>query len=98
MWHHTPDTAEAKKNGVCALEISAPDKSRGAAAVFALVNPSEKTFRFRAKGADKSKNYVVYLDNEGESFTVTGKELCVNGIDIDVSASLSSELILYSEI
>ena len=79
-------------------EISAPDKSRGAAAVFALVNPSEKSFTFKAKGADKSKNYVVYLDNGGESFTVTGKELCMNGVEVDISAALSSELILYKEI
>lgn len=98
VWHHTPDTADAKKTGICALEISAPDKSRGAAAVFALVNPSDKSFTFKAKGADKSKNYVVYLDNGGESFTVTGKELCMNGIEIDISSALSSELILYKEI
>lgn len=98
VYHRTPDTEEAKKNGVCVLEISAPDKSRGAAAVFALVNPSAKSVVFKAKGADKSKNYVVYLDNGGENFTLTGRELCLNGVEINVSAALSSELILYKEI
>lgn len=95
VYHHTPDI---DKSSVCVLEIAAPDKSRGAAAVFALVNTGGKTVKFRAKGADKSKNYTVYFDNDGESFTVTGKELCLDGIEIDVSAALSSELILYKEI
>ena len=97
IYHHTPDTEEAKKNGVCVLEIASPDKSRGAAAVFALVNPSKKTVRFKAKGADKSKEYTVYLDNGGECFSLSGRELCTNGIELDISAALSSELILYKE-
>ena len=97
IYHHTPETEKMKKNGFCVLEIASPDKSRGAAAVFTLVNSGETTVRFKAKGADKSKKYTVYLDNEGESFTVSGRELCTKGIEIDVSSSLSSELILYKE-
>ncbi len=95
IYHHTPDI---DKSSVCVLEIAAPDKSRGAAAIFNLVNTGENAVKFRAKGADKSKNYTVYFDNDGESFTITGKELCLDGIEIDVSAALSSELILYKEI
>lgn len=95
IYHHTP---EADKSGVCVLEIADSQKSRGAAAIFALVNHSEETIRFRAKGADKSKNYVVYLDNDGESFTASGKELCLDGVEIQLPSALSSELILYKEI
>ena len=98
VYHHTPEIEETKKTGVSVLEIAAPDKSRGAAAVFTLVNSGEKTVIFKAKGADKSKNDVVYFDNDGESFTLSGRELCMNGVEIDISSALSSELILYKEI
>ena len=40
---------------------------------------------------------VVSLSN-GESFTVSGRELCTSGIAIDIPSALYSELILYSEI
>lgn len=97
IYHHTPDTEEAKKNGIVMLEIASPDKSRGAATVISTVNSGEKTVLFRAKGADKSKNYAVTLDNDRESFSVSGRELCMNGIQVSLPSSLSSELILYKE-
>lgn len=98
VYHHTPDTQEAKKNGIMILEIASPDKRKGAATVMSLVNSGEKTVVFKAKGADKSKQYRVTLDNDGESFTVSGRELCMSGIEVEISASLSSELILFEEV
>ena len=98
VFHHTPETEKAKKDGIMLLEIASPDKTKGAATVMSLVNSGEKTVVFRAKGADKSKQYTVYLDNNGESFTVSGRELCTSGIAIDIPSALYSELILYSEI
>ena len=88
----------AKKDGIMILEIASPDKAKGAATVMSLVNSGEKTVVFRARGADKSKQYTVYLDNCGESFTVSGRELSTNGIAVDIPSALYSELILYSEI
>ncbi|MBO5858448.1 MAG: alpha-galactosidase, partial [Clostridia bacterium] len=98
VYHHTPETEKAKKDGVMILEIASPDKSKGAATVMTLVNSGEKAVVFKPKGADKSKQYKVTLDNEGESFVVAGRELCSTGIEINLPASLCSELILYSEI
>ena len=98
VYHHTPETEKAKEDGVMILEIASHDKSKGAATVMSLVNSGEKTVVFKAKGADKSKQYNVMLDNEGEIFTVSGRDLCANGIAIDIPSSLYSELILYSEI
>ncbi len=97
VYHHTPDTEEAKKNGIMILEIASPVKSRGAATVISLVNSGEQNVVFKARGADKSKQYTVTLDNDGESFVVSGRELC-KGIEIRLPASLSSELIIYEEI
>ena len=96
IYHHTPDTAEAKKNGIMILEIASPDKSRGAATVVSLVNSGEKDVLFKAKGADKSKTYNVILDNNSERFAVSGRALCA-GISVYLPASLSSELIIYEE-
>lgn len=91
VYHHTPDV---KNDEFSVLEIAAPDGKRGAIAAFALAG-AKGQLTVRAKGADQSENYKVTLDNDRESFVVSGRELQQNGIIIDIPASLSSELILY---
>ena len=98
VFHHTPETEKAKADGVMILEVASPDKSVGAATVMSLVNSGEKTVVFKPKGIDKSKTYSVTLDNDDETFTVSGRELSVNGIAIDIPSSLYSELIIYKVI
>ncbi len=91
VYHHTPDV----KNGeFSVLEIASPDGERGAIAAFALAGAKGR-LAVCAKGADQSKNYRVTLDNDRESFVISGRELKQKGIVIDIPASLSSELILY---
>lgn len=91
VYHHTPDV---KNDEFSVLEIAAPDGKRGAIAAFALAG-AKGQLTVCAKGADQSENYKVTLDNDRESFVVSGRELKQNGIIIDIPASLSSELILY---
>lgn len=95
VFHHTPDLTNADYS---VLEISAPDKTRGAITVISLCNTNQNTITVKPKGIDISKEYKVTLDNDNESFIATGKELKFNGISIDIPSSLSSELILYEEI
>ncbi len=93
VYHHTP---EARNGNVTILEIAAPNKSKGAATVIALKSGAEVTVKL--KGADTSKIYKVTLDNNRESFNITGRELRYNGINVEIPSALSSELILYEEI
>ena len=95
VFHHTPDLTNADYS---VLEISAPDKTKGAITVITLCNTNKNTITVKPKGIDISKEYKVTLDNDNESFIATGKELKFNGITVNISASLSSELVLYEEI
>lgn len=91
IYHHTPDV---KNDEFSVLEISSEDKTRGALTVFALSNAKGK-INVCAKGADQSKDYRITLDNSGESFVVSGRELKQKGITVDIPSSMASELILY---
>ncbi len=97
VYHHTPEI-ETDSNELYILEIGTPDKSKGAAAVFRMANPTLNSDRVHLKGIDSSKKYRVTLDNNTETFEVTGNELKVNGIKIHLPTALTSELILFEEI
>ena len=95
IYHHTPDLNESDYS---VLEISAPDKSRGAITVITLCGTNEKEIIVKPKGIDISKDYKVTLDNDGFTYTISGEKLKRNGICVDIKTSLSSELILYKSI
>lgn len=91
IYHHTPDL---KKDEIAVIEITSENSEKGVIGVFSLAgNKGAKNIRF--KGVDQSKEYKVYLDNENCSFIVSGRELKQQGLNIDITSSLSSELILY---
>ncbi|MBQ5823943.1 MAG: alpha-galactosidase [Clostridia bacterium] len=95
VYHHTPDTLSAEKNGFIVLEIAADDKSKGAIGVFSLPLAATNNCRVFVKGADASRNYKITLDNSGASYYVSGSNLMQNGIDISIASQMSSELVLY---
>ncbi len=95
IYHHTPETDLTLKNGYSALEISAPDCSKGAIVAFTLTNAKAEKFTVIPKGIDAGKKYKVTLDNSRTSFETNGFELTSSGICIDIPSSLCSELILY---
>ena len=95
IYHHTPDLNESDYS---VLEISAPDKSKGAITVITLCGTNEKEITVKPKGIDISKYYQVTLDNDSFTYTITGEKLKRNGICVDIKTSLSSELILYKSI
>ena len=88
---------ETHKNGFSCLEISSEDKSKGAIVAFTLVNPKTDAYTVFPKGIDVSKTYAVTLDNSGETFEVSGRQLVTYGISIRIPSALSSELVIYKE-
>ncbi|MBR2876755.1 MAG: alpha-galactosidase [Clostridia bacterium] len=97
IYHHTPETNNASKNGFSVLEIASPEKTKGAIAVFSTEGNNENTITIIPKGASVAKNYRVTLDNDRDSFTVSGYDIVNNGITISVNSAMSSELILFEE-
>ncbi len=95
VYHHTPDTNEAVKKGYMALEVTAKDKSHGAATAYTLTMSKNDGVVIKLKGVDRSKTYKVTLDNNRETITVSGAELAGEGIRLNLSSPLQSELVLY---
>ncbi len=95
IFHHTPDTVSSLENGFSALEISAPGSEKGAVAVFTLSDSKSDKYTVIPKGINPSFDYIITLDNIDSSFKVSGYELMTKGLEINIPASLSSELILY---
>ncbi len=93
VYHHTP---QAKKEGLCVLEIAAPDSSKGVIGIFALSKAQK--ICVTPKGINAGKNYKITFDNSGASFVLSGYELMNGGLNIAIPSSLASELVLYEEI
>lgn len=95
IYHHTPDL---NNSDYSVLEISAPDKTKGAITVITLCGTNEKTIMVKPKGIDVSREYNVTLDNDQYTYTISGEKLKRNGIAVDIKSSLSSELVLYEAV
>ncbi len=96
-YHHTPDTDEARRQGYVCLEIASDDKTKGAVAAFTLTKPEADRYTVFLKGINAGKTYLVTLDNSGDEFEVSGRQLITHGLSVTIPSALSSELILYRE-
>ncbi len=94
VYHHTPDIGLFQPAGWCVLEYARPDRSRGYAGVFKLTG-GRSEYRFRPKGVDGAADYQVALDNSRQVLRVSGRELLLHGLPVELDAALTSELIMY---
>ncbi len=98
VYHHTPDTKSARKNGNVIFELVSHNSDKGAVGVFSVSFSGEKQVNFKPKGIDVSKTYRVYFDNLRSSVEVSGLSLMQNGINVVLDSALSSELVLYESL
>ncbi len=98
IFHHTPETKKSMEDGFTVLEIASPDGDRGAMTVFSMTQAVKSEVKVKLKGVDVSKDYKVTLDNDRNSFVLSGRELRQNGLTVDIPSSMASELILYEAI
>ena len=94
VYHHTPDIGVFTPAPWCILEYAARDRSRGYAGLFKLT-AGHSEHRFRPRGVDASAVYKVTLDNRGQVMRVSGQDLLLDGISVELDAALTSELIMY---
>lgn len=94
VYHHTPDIGLFKPADWCVLEYAAPDRRRGYAGLFKL-SGDRSEYRFRPRGVDSSAAYTVTLDNRRQVLRLSGQELLLQGIPVELDAALTSELIMY---
>jgi len=98
IYHHTPTRSDVLKNGFTCLEITSENKEKGFISVFSTTESTVNEIIIKPKGINKALNYSVYLDNEHEEYTVSGRELSACGIQINLNTSLTSEFIKYSAV
>jgi alpha-galactosidase len=94
VFHHTPGIGLFKPADWCVLEYAAPDASRGYVGAFKLIG-GEEPYTLRLRGVEFRATYEVTLDNLGQSFQATGKDLATAGLPIRLDAALTSELVTY---
>jgi len=100
VYHHTPDIGVSSPADWCVLEYASPDREQAYAGVFSLVSAgagqTSRQYVFRPRGLDRSRDYMVTMDNSGDSFCVSGHELANTGLVIRLDGALTSELLLFS--
>lgn len=94
VYHHTPDIGVLRPADWCVLEYAAPDRSRGYAGVFRLAVGAGE-YRLCLRGVDYGADYLVTLDNNAQAFTMSGRDLAVQGLPIPLDSAMTSELIMY---
>ncbi|MBQ7923484.1 MAG: alpha-galactosidase [Clostridia bacterium] len=97
MYHHNESIPTAEKEGFCALELVAADKTKAAMTIFSLPGAESRCINVVPKGLDTGKTYRVTFDNTGAVTAMTGYELLTNGIRT-VLAAMTSELVLFEEV
>jgi hypothetical protein len=102
VYHHTPDIGVLRPAEWCVLEYAAPDRNRGYVGVFSLHRSDAGVpageYILRPRGIERGKDYEVTLDNSGESYRVSGRELAGSGIPVRLDGSMISELVLYTAV
>ena len=94
VYHHTPDIGLFKPAEWCVLEYAAPDRSRGYVGVFKFTNGASE-YRLRLKGVDVGAEYEVTLDNASQVFRMSGRDLALTGLPIELDLALTSEFVMY---
>ncbi len=94
VYHHTPDIGLYAPADWCVLEYAAQDRSRGYAGVFKLTN-GRSEYRLCPRGVDVSATYKVTLDNHNLFMRLSGQDLLLHGIPVELDAAFTSELVMY---
>jgi alpha-galactosidase len=96
VYHHTPDIGLFKPADWCVLEYATPDRSRGYAGLFKLTG-GRSLYRFHPRGVDSSATYKVTLDNRCQEMRLSGQDLLLHGLPVELDTALTSELVMYEK-
>ena len=102
IFHHTPEVYENSASefptGTGVIERAADDGNQGIVGIFRLADAgNEENTRVFPRGVNPADEYVLTFDNSGYSITVTGYDMMNNGVNIRLSGSMTSELLIYEK-
>ena len=98
VYHHTPVQDYRRSGEWVVLEYAGRNADTAVVGFFRLGNSKDGNYHFKSKGLDISRNYQVWFDNERAGTVISGRELCMSGIDVLVSAPMRSELLIIKGI
>ena len=94
IFHHTPVLGGVQPGGICVLERAAYDRTRAVIGAFRLSGGAPDEAVVYPRGLSSALSYRVTLDNSGDQFEVSGRELTQSGLRIRLTHALTSELVL----
>lgn len=96
MFHHTPIQRQGELGEWIVLECADAAGERGYAGVFRLPGASESGYLLRPRGLRPDRRYAVTYDSAGWTREIDGGVLLDSGLQVPVSAALTSELLLFT--
>ena len=81
----------------CAMQFNRPGQNDGILEVFRRENAPYETACFVLRGLDESADYL-FTDADGGEFTLSGKELMKNGLNITVPDKRKAKIYFYNTI
>ncbi|MCG3149003.1 MAG: hypothetical protein PCFJNLEI_02455 [Verrucomicrobiae bacterium] len=95
VYHHTPVVrVEGDVTPYCVLEYTAANRETSMVGIFKLTDGPEP-YRLFPKGLDAGRKYRVTFDNDGTTAELDGLTLRQQGLPIQLTAALTSELLLF---
>ena len=97
VYHVAPINAKSGFNAGdwLAMEFMSPNQREGWATIVRLSNTEPSTYLFKAKGLEPAAKYRVTFDNTGKTTEMGGASLMKEGLSIQTTAEVGSELLLF---
>ena len=98
VFHHTELLPVYSRSPWCVLEYATVGGNRAVAGVFRTTQDGPDEYLLKPRGLVQGRTYTVTMDNSGDVFVASGSELARNGIAVRLANTMSSELIMFSEV
>jgi len=98
VYHHAPvnATGGVEDGDWLAMEFASPAKDKGWATIVRLNgNQGAADYQLRLKGIDVNQSYLITLDNDQKTETISGEELMIEGLEIALSNGQYSEFVTF---
>ena len=99
VYHHAPvnATGGVETGNWFAMEFTSPDKTRGWATVIRLSGDGPASYLLKPKGLNTQKQYKVTFDNTSQTKIMNAWTLMKEGLLIQPTEQVASELLLFEE-
>ncbi len=96
VFHHTPFQRHNQPGDWIVIEHASADARRAYAGIWRLTGGTDEAFTFIPRGLRREGSYRVTLHNNGETFTISGRELIDGGgLRVRVPGRMTSELLTF---